>query len=273
MPRPGHPLAPLARVLASVSLTLAPLAAQEAQPSGFDHSYAAWTAILRGCVRDGGFDYAKLVQERAKLDGVLARLLAVTPEELGAWSETQRFAFWINTYNAFCIQKVVDNYPLKSIRKLDGAFGIHTVFDKGFIPMKAHHPDGKGEALALNDIEHKILRKRFKDARLHAAINCASKSCPPLRGEAYTAEALDVQLDEQMRAFVNDPSRNRIDPAKKELALSEIFKWFAEDFERDAKSVQEYLVRFAPPDAADFIRGARIRYLDYDWDLNDVPKR
>lgn len=262
----------LAPILAFVCSMLTPLAAQQSSTTGFDHSYAQWTEVLQSCVRDGGFDYAKLKQDRSKLDAVLATLQAVTPDELAGWSEKQRFAFWINTYNAHCIQKVIDNYPLKSIRKLDGAFGINTVFEKGFIPMKAHHPDKKNEALALNDIEHKILRRQFKDARLHAAINCASKSCPPLRNEAFTAEKLDAQLDEQMRAFVNDPARNHIDPLKKELELSEIFKWFAEDFERDAKSVKDFLLRFATADKAELIKNAKIQYLDYDWSLNDVPK-
>jgi hypothetical protein len=242
-------------------------------PPTFDHTHAAWTAVLRQCVRDGGFDYAKLKQDRSALDAYVRTLQAVTPAELEGWSEKQRFAFWINTYNAHCIQKVIDSYPLKSIRKLDGAFGINTVFDKAFIPMKSLHPDGKNDELALNDIEHKILRKRFKDARLHAAINCASASCPPLRNEAFTADALDAQLDEQMRAFVNDPARNRIDPAAKAFEVSEIFKWFAEDFERDTKSVQEFLIRFAPPEKAEFIRAAKLRYIDYDWALNEPAKK
>jgi hypothetical protein len=246
--------------------------AQEAAPPSFDHSHAAWTEVLKTCVREGGFDYAKLARDRTRFDVYLGTLRAVTPAELTSWSAPQRFAFWINAYNAFCIQRVIEAYPLKSIRKLDGAFGINTVFDKGFIPLRAHHPDKKDEDLALNDIEHKILRRQFKDARLHAAINCASKSCPPLRNEAFTAERLEAQLSEQMQAFVKDPSRNRIDAAKKDLAVSEIFKWFAEDFERDAKSVKEYLVRYAPPEQAEFIRGAKLGYLDYDWDLNDVPR-
>jgi hypothetical protein len=262
----------LAPIVALACFLPTPLAARQASP-GFDHSYAGWSEVLRTCVRDDGFDYAKLKQDRPKLDAVLAELKAVTPEELAGWSEKQRFAFWINTYNAFCIQKVVDNYPLGSIRKLDGAFGLSSVFDKGFIPMKAHHPAKKNEALSLNDIEHEILRRQFKDARLHAAINCASKSCPPLRGEAFTAEELDAQLDEQMRAFANDPARNRLDPIKKELAVSEIFKWFAEDFERDAKSVKEFLLRYATPDKAELIKSTKIRYLDYDWSLNDVPRK
>jgi hypothetical protein len=250
-----------------------PAPSQEEARAPFDHSHAPWTAILKQHVRDGGFDYAALKRDRGAFDAYLATLAAVTPQELAAWSEKQRHAFWIDVYNAFCIRKVVDEYPLKSIRKLDGAFGLNSVFDKGFIPMAAHHPKGADEPLSLNDVEHEILRKRFKDAHVHAAINCASVSCPPLRAEAFVAERLDEQLEEQMRAFVNDPTRNRIDPAKKELAVSEIFKWFAEDFERAAKSVKEYLVRYTPAEKHDFIRSAKLRYLDYDWDLNDAPAR
>jgi hypothetical protein len=265
-------LAMLSALPACGTVPVSTPAPQEAR-AAFDHTHARWTGILKACVRDGGFDYAKLKQDRKAFDAYCAELAAVTPQELAAWSEPQRHAFWINVYNAFCVQKVVDEYPLKSIRKLDGAFGLSTVFDKGFIPMNAHHPKGEDAPLALNDVEHEILRKRFKDARVHAAINCASVSCPPLRAEAFVAERLDAQMEEQMRAFVNDPTRNRIDPAKKELAVSEIFKWFAEDFERGAKSVKEYLVRYAPAETHEFIRAAKLRYLDYDWDLNDAPAR
>jgi hypothetical protein len=236
----------------------------------FDHEHARWTRILRASVRDGGFDYAGLKKDRTEFDAYTTELRAVTPEQLAGWNEKQRFAFWLNVYNAFCIRQVVDNYPLESIRDLDGAFGLNSVFKKEFIPMRPHHPDGKNDDLSLNDIEHEILRKRFKDARLHAAVNCASLSCPPLRNEAFVAARLYEQLEEQMRAFVADTTRNRIDPQGGKLRVSEIFKWFEEDFERDAESVKEFLIRFAPAEKAAFIRSTKLRYLDYDWALNDV---
>ncbi len=248
-------------------------APQEAEAPAFDHTHAAWTEILRSCVHEGGFDYAALKQDPARLERYLAALHAVTPEGTLGWSPEQRFAFWINAYNAHTIQKVVQNYPLASIRKLDKALGLKTVFEQAFIPMRAFHPDGKDEDLALNDIEHGILRKKFKDARVHAAVNCASASCPPLRNEAFVAERLDEQLDEQMRAFVADEKHNRFQRDRGRIEISEIFEWFAEDFERDAQSVQEYLVRFAAPEDADFLRKAKVSYVDYDWSLNDVPKR
>lgn len=239
----------------------------------FDHTHGAWTTVLKAHVRDGALDYAALEAQRAAFDGYLAALHAVTPEELGRWSEAQRFAFWINAYNAHCAQRVLDAYPLASIRRLDGAFGLNTAFDQGFVPMRAHLSGAEEAGLSLNDLQDGILRKRFRDARVHAALHNSTRSGAPLRPEAYTADALERQLDEQMRAFVNDPTRNRIDPAGKQLALSEVFKWFAEDFERDGKTLQDFLVRYAPAEAADFIRGARPRSLPYDWALADAGRK
>src|SRR5262245_3953838 len=123
----------LALALACGGLALDPraLAAQPALPSqgAFDQTHALWTEVLQTCVRDGGFDYARLKAERSKFDAYLSALHAVTPQDLAAWTNEQRFAFWINCYNAHCIQRVLDNYPLKSIKKLSGAFGLNSVFD------------------------------------------------------------------------------------------------------------------------------------------------
>src|SRR5262245_6223986 len=137
-PEPAVPSA-LPRTLLVLALASAP--AHGARPQeAFDHSHARWSAVLAGCVREDGVDYARLKAERAGLDAYLASLHAVTPAELAGWSQTQRFAFWINAYNAHCLQRVIDAYPLKSLRRLDGVGGMNTVFDKGFIPMRAHHP-------------------------------------------------------------------------------------------------------------------------------------
>ncbi len=252
---------------------LPPLPAHtEAQETSFDHEHAAWTAILAKHVRGDTFDYAALAKSRKGFDAYLASLASVTPEELARWTESQRYAFWINAYNAFTVEKIVDNLPLESIRKLDGWLGLSSVFDDEFIPLKAHHPEKKRDELSLNDIEHGILRPRFEDARVHAAVNCASASCPPLRAEAFVADRLEKQLDEQMRAFVRDTTRNRLDKGKKRLRLSSIFKWFQEDFVRDGKSLRGYLKLWLPESEHAFVDSAKIEYLDYDWDLN-APKK
>jgi hypothetical protein len=252
-------------------LGLGPGALAQDAAAAFDHTHARWSAVLAKCVRPGGVDYAALKAAPAELDAYLGALQAVTPEELARWSDPQRLAFWINAYNAHCLRKALEAHP-KSIRRLDGAFGVNTVFDKPFVAMRAHHPASKDAELSLNDIQDGILRRRFRDARVHAALHNCTKSGPRLRAEAYTAERLDVQLGEQMRLFVRDPVRNRILPETGELALSEVFKWFAEDFERDARSLPEFLVRHAPAEQAEFLRTAKVRWLEYDWELDDAPK-
>jgi hypothetical protein len=247
-------------------------ASPEPRPAEFDQTHAAWTEVLRACVKDDRFDYAKLKQDPAKLDAYLAALARVTPQELGAWSREQRFAFWINAYNAFTIKKVVSHYPLKSIKDLDGALGLKSVFDDEFIALPGHHPEGKDERLSLNDIENGILRPTFKDARVHAAINCASVSCPPLLNEAFTAQKLDQQLTAQMRAFLADPRRNRYAPDQGKVELSKVFEWFEDDFKRDAGGVREYVQKYAPEEHKELVKAAKLEHLDYDWALNDVER-
>ncbi len=237
----------------------------------FDHSHALLDEVLSTHVQGDRLDYEGVLGEREKLDRYLTAMHAVTPEEIEDWTSDQRFAFWINAYNAHVIQIVLDNYPLRSIKDIGGML-FNKVWDKEFIPMRAHHPDGKNDDLSLNDIEHGILRPQFEDARVHAAINCASYSCPPLLDAAFVADRLDEQLDAQMRAFVMDELRVRFDEKKGVLYLSKIFDWFEDDFERDAGSVREYVIRYAPTEKAAFIRDARIRHLDYDWSLNDVEE-
>jgi len=131
-----------------------------------------------------------------------------------------------------------------------------------------------GRRISLEDLEQRVLRP-LREPRIHFAIVCASRSCPVLRPEAYTAAKLEAQLDDQARTFVNDPSRNRFDKGTKTAHLSEIFKWFDEDF-RGAGSVQRYLARYvADPDVArDLANDAyTIAWIDYDWALNGTPPR
>ncbi|MEX1025850.1 MAG: DUF547 domain-containing protein [Planctomycetota bacterium] len=241
----------------------------EEEREAFDHGHTAWTRILAEHLHGEDFDYGALQRERAAFDAYTLRLALVTPKELATFSEQQRYAFWLNAYNAFTVQKVIDNYPLESIRDLDKLFGAVSVFDNDFIPLAAHHPEGADDALSLNDIEHGILRPRFQDARIHAAVNCASASCPPLRHEAYVASRLDEQLDEQMRAFVNDPVRNALRPERNRIELSKIFDWYAGDFEREAHSVRAYLLRYANDERKPLIERAKLGFGDYDWSLND----
>ena len=243
-------------------------------PAGFDHSHAVWTEVLAEHVQGDRFDYAALKKDPAKLTAYIETLRAVDAKTLASFTDDQRMAFWINVYNAHVVQLIVDNYPVKSIRDLGTL--VNKVWNKRFIQMPALHPDGKNKNLSLDDVEHKILRPRFEDARVHAAVNCASISCPPLRNEAFVAARLDAQLDEQVRLWLQDTTRNRFDVAKGKLEVSKIFDSFKGDFVRESKTVQAWIAKYAPEDVAAFIESAKkvkVSYLDYSWKLNDVPKK
>jgi hypothetical protein len=247
----------------------APISTQE-PAAGFEAIHAPWTDVLKAHVRGDAFDYAALKKDRAKLDAYIAALERVRAEDLGKAPRDAQFAFWIDAYNAYTVKLVVDAYPVKSIREL-GDDKV-SVWDRDLVPLGKLYPRLEKSKLTLNDIENKILRPTFQDARLHAAINCASVGCPPLRAEAFTAAKLDAQLDEQVKAWLGDPTRNRFDRSKDKIEVSKVFEWFAEDFTKPAGSVPAWIARFRPADA-DWLTakpGPKVEYVEYDWALNDI---
>ncbi len=257
----------LVAILAAPVLPMWPAAARPAPE--FDHSHALWTEILSEHVDGDRVDYAKLKQDHATLDRYLAALHAVKPDELASWTRDQQYAFWINAYNAHCVALVVSKHPVESIKDIGGLFS--SVFEKEFIDMPALHPLRKAKKLSLDDIEHEILRPKFKDSRTHAAVNCASLSCPPLRPEAFVAERLDEQLDEQVKRWLADPARNEFDETNSRIRVSKIFDWYEEDFVRDGGSIVGWIAKHAPEREAAWLKDAKVRveFLDYSWKLND----
>jgi hypothetical protein len=222
-------------------------------------SHAIWNDLLHKHVKSDGFvDYKGFIRDSAKLNQYLALLSGANPESK-SWSREEKMAFWINAYNAFTVDLIVQHYPVKSIKDIKrGIAFVNSVWDIQFIHIG-------GKTYDLNNIEHNILRSKFKDARVHATINCASWSCPRLRPEAYTAQKLDAQLTDAMHGFVNDPSRNKVKADKAEI--SEIFKWFSGDFVRDAGSVRAFINRYADEKVS---ATGKITHLDYDWRLNEA---
>lgn len=231
----------------------------------FDHTHALWDRVLSEHVHNGFVNYAGLSRQRFELDRYLGALERVTPEQYRSWSRAEQLAFWINAYNAYTVRLILDHYPVKSIKDI-GRFWKGP-FRTVFIPLERL----KGRQLTLEDIEHGILRKEWKEPRIHFAIVCASKGCPALRHEAYRAPVLEKQLNEAAQQFVRDARKNRYEASNRALYLSPIFKWFRGDFEQEAGTVAGYVARFADPDVADDIRGnseVRIEFLAYDWSLN-----
>ncbi|MCB0543219.1 MAG: DUF547 domain-containing protein [Lewinellaceae bacterium] len=221
-------------------------------------THERWNALLKKHVDAKGFvDYKGFIRDSSALNDYLKVLESAHPNEQ-YWTRNEQMAYWINAYNAYTIQLIVRHYPVASIKDIKkGLAFVNSVWDIKFIHIQGYTYD-------LNNIEHNILRAVFKDARIHAAINCASYSCPRLLDTAYTAGDLERQLDAAMEGFINDPLRNRIGPEKAEI--SEIFKWFKGDFERDAGSLRAYLNRYAGNKVDE---NTKIEYIDYDWRLNE----
>lgn len=220
-------------------------------------SHDLWDGLLKKHVDAEGFvNYKGIIKDSIVLNKYLAVLSSNHPSD--RWSRQEQMAYWINAYNAFTVKLIVDNYPVASIKDIkSGIPFVNTVWDIKFINIQ-------GKVYDLNNIEHGILRKTFKDARIHSAVNCASYSCPKLWGEAFVASRLDQQLDSAMRAFVNDPLRNRVTAGKAEL--SQIFSWYSGDFIEAAGSVRAYINKYAK---VKLEPSGKVSYLDYNWGLNE----
>jgi len=217
----------------------------QAQTSIFD------SLLQKNVDKTGRVDYQSLKNNETLLDNYLAYIQNNEPTK--NWSSNKKKAFWINTYNAYTIKIILNNYPLKSIRdiKIDGKTAWKIPFVK--VGQKRY---------TLDQIEHKILRKKFNDPRIHVGINCASVSCPRLWNFAFTEDNIASSLDNLMKVFINDTTRNKI--SKNNVALSEIFNWFSKDFIKNG-TIINYLNTYA---AIKISEKASIKYLTYDWSLN-----
>lgn len=232
----------------------------DAACSSVDPAHASWSAILGRWVDDGRVDYAGLQRDgEPALNGYLATLSGACGADYERWTSAERLTFWINAYNAFTVRLILDHYPIASIRKIGWLPGA--AFRTRFIPMEGL----KGALISLDDIENATIRSAFREPRIHFALVCAAQSCPPLRGEAYRGVDLERQLDDQARRFLGDPAKNRIDVERRTLHLSSIFRWFRDDFESAGVSLASYVGRYWGRDVAGF----DVRFLDYDWQLND----
>jgi len=208
---------------------------------------ADYADVLEKYVDDGGMvNYAGLSKDRTELDGYIKSMENPVTD---GWGEQDWITFWINAYNARTLQVIIDHYPTEGIRKIPGAWTKLTA------PIL-------GEKRTLDDIEHKILRKKYKEPRIHMALVCAAKGCPKLRNEPYVADRLDEQLTDQSRDFLSHPDRFKVDG--KTVRISPIFKWFKKDFD----SVNDFITQYSGQD----VSGLKIKYQHYDWSLNEQEK-
>lgn len=207
-----------------------------------------WNDLLQKHVSaKGNVDYKGFKKDAAALQSYLDLLAKNLPEK--SWSKNAVLAYWINAYNAYTVKLILDNYPVKSIKKIDNPW------DKEFFTLGT-------KKYSLGEIEHKILRK-MNEPRIHFAINCASYSCPNLLNEAYTENNLQSQLESAAKSFINDKTKNSITANK--IEISSIFDWFTGDFKKGVTLI-DFLNKYS---TVKIDKNAKISYKEYNWNLNE----
>lgn len=268
-----HPF-PLNRLVAMLLSVILLSWAGVVNAAEFDQTYADYEGLLKRYVADGRVDYKGLKNDTTALDLYLDSAAGVAEAHFNQWTEPERLAFLINLYNAATLKLIVDHYPVKSIKDIGSIF-------KG--PWAQPVVRLFGSTITLDTLEHDIVRKRFSEPRIHLALVCAAKGCPTLRSDAYTAEKLNAQLDDQSRRFLASPAGLRIDRGSEVVYLSSIFKWYGEDFvarfsppsgfsglDKTERAVANFCSGYISASDGDHLKagGYSVKYLDYDWSLN-----
>ncbi|WP_350335784.1 DUF547 domain-containing protein [Coralliovum pocilloporae] len=228
-----------------------------------DHS--RWGDVLKKYVRKGRggvnlFAYRSVSSsDKAKLDAYIKDMTAL---KISSYNRNVQKAYWINLYNALTIQVVLDNKPVKSIRDIDISPGL---FADG--PWGKKLVTIEGRKVSLNDIEHRILRPLWRDARIHYAVNCASIGCPNLQTRPFTGKTVNGQLSKGARDYVNNARGVSVKNGK--VTVSKIYDWFYEDFGKSDKDVLNHILKYANADLKRQLQSiGKIHDVKYDWSLN-----
>jgi hypothetical protein len=245
------------------------LVSATALAADFNQLHAAFDAQLKQNVKSGRVNYSALKANPKPLDDYLAELAVVSENDFNKWPKKERLAFLINLYNGSTLKLIVNHYPIKSIKKIGGLFS--SPFDQPAVRAF-------GKTMTLNQLEHGIIRPQYHEPRVHFALVCAAKGCPPLRSEAYLGSRLDEQLDNQAKIFLANPEKNRVEDHT--VFLSPIFKWYGDDFTKKYGSVLNFVRQYFSQNDAKSLRTAttaqdefKIKYTDYDWSLNDTADK
>lgn len=231
--------------------------------SGVDH--ALWDYLMKTYVANGLVDYEGMKRDHL-FKTYLRQLGSARPEKLS--SDADRLALLCNAYNAFVINGVITHGITDSVMKLK-------VDKTGFFDLKEHI--FAGETISLDHLEHGMIRPTYNEPRVHVALVCAAKSCPPIRPEAYTGAQLERQLADQTRQFVNDPKHLRYEPDEQALYLSSILDWYGGDFD-EAGGYGPFLAKYADDALEEALEktttgGVKVVFNVYDWRLNAQKSR
>jgi len=248
--------------------TVSPGATAPPLPDG-GFPYDDLAEVLDRWVSPEGVDYVGLAAHAEPLRRFVAQTAVTGPRTDPARfpTEEDRLAYYINAYNALVLLAVVEHWPITTVHEVRGRIEPKAGF--GFFYGLRFVLDGR--KTNLYDLDNKVIRP-FGDARIHAAINCASRSCPTLASAPFQGATLDRQLAEAARGFSGATRHVDVDDQARVVRLSSIFEWFATDF----GDVLGWLEGVADPDTAAAIERARaggygLEHVAYDWSLNDQP--
>ncbi|WP_426416823.1 DUF547 domain-containing protein [Aestuariirhabdus sp. LZHN29] len=223
-----------------------------------------WQALLDHYLSEAStgerlFAYSRVsVSDRELLSRYLASMAQVDPGQL---NRAQQFAYWVNLYNALTVDLILKNYPLDSIRSLGEGWFSFGPWDDEVVTVR-------GQALTLNDIEHRILRPGWGDPRIHYLVNCASRGCPDLPAQALDGSDNEAQLESAARRFINQDKG--LQREGRGIRVSSIYDWYAVDF-GDRGGLIQHLKRYAGPHRQQWlVAGVEVSF-DYDWRLNESP--
>lgn len=247
-------------------LCLLSLFIQKTFSGDYDHAHTHLDRLLKQHVVNGWVDYQAIKANQKELDLALDAMANVSAVEFKRWDKQNRLAFLINLYNAATLKLIVTHYPVKSIKDIGS-------FISG--PWKQKMVRLFGETVTLDYLEHEVIRKEYSDARVHFALVCAAKSCPPLRSEAYVGKRVDEQMDDQGRIFLAQRGKNRVEVKEKTLLLSPIFKWFSGDFENQSGSVKTFILPYLNESDRIALKAGnfKVSYSAYDWSLNESKSK
>lgn len=235
-------------LLAALTLAAGPAAPTPAlAPTPAPADFTRWDALLKAHVSEKGVDYAGLGKKFQELEDIVGLV--------GKATGAQPLSFYLNAYNALVLSSVVELARPPSVLEV-----------KGFFDARKHVVGGK--SLTLNDLENQI-RERFKDPRIHFALNCASKSCPPLQARAFDEKTLNADLDALTQRFIDGPGV--LPDGDGAVKVSKVFEWYAKDFLAQGGSVEGYLRKWVrEPSRKKALEGAKVtvRFQDYNWSLN-----
>jgi len=232
-------------------------------------THSKWNLFLKNNVKEGSkginrIAYAAILKkDRRRLHDYLEAMQNIN---ISDYNRSEQLAYWINLYNAVTVSIVLKHHPVDSVRDIDISPGFFADGPWGKELVKI-----EGVALTLNDIEHRILRPIWKDARIHFAVNCASLGCPNLQAEAFTTDSMEKMLERAAREYIGHPRGVRL--TSEGVVVSSIFSWFQQDFGDTEQDVIKYIAQYADEETKRSLAGIKFFSNDeYDWQLNDIQE-